>query len=150
VSDLSVSLYLREPDSARNQLREAWLQCIKPNLQAGRQLVCKLAELEDERSLQQLRFYWGVVLKSISEQASIGGQKYTADAWHELMKRQFIPRKVEKAKVAGKKRPVVTVRLGSTSDLGVKKMSVYLEQVMAFGAEQGVEYPETRWQEYRG
>jgi hypothetical protein len=150
MSDLSVSLYLREPVSAHSQLARAWAECIKPNLMAGRQLVCKLAELEDERSLQQLRFYWGVVLKSISEQASIGGQKYAPDAWHELAKRQFIPRKVEKARVAGKKRPVVTVRLGSTSDLGVKKMSVYLEQVMAFGADLGTVYPETRWQEYRG
>lgn len=149
MSDLSVSLLLREPDSAREQMRRVWVDHMQPNLRAGRQLLCKVLEAEDERSLQQLRFYWGVVLKAISEQASIGGQKYAADAWHELAKRQFIPRRVRKTKVAGRKRPVVTVTLGSTSDLGVKKMSTYLEQVLAFGAEMGVVYPETRWQDYR-
>lgn len=151
MSDLSVSLYLREPVSAHTQLREAWQQCIKPNLLAGRQIVCKLVEAEDERSLQQLRFYWGVVLKTISEQASIGGQKYAADAWHELAKRQFIPRRVRKTKVAGKKRPVVTVTLGSTSDLSVRKMGVYLEQVMAWaGTDLGVVFPELLPVELRG
>lgn len=99
---------------------------------AGKRIAVTLRELEDERSLQQLRYYWGPMLGDISEQASIGGQKYSKDAWHELGKRQFLPRRVKKTKVAGRTRAVVTVTLGTTKGLSVKKMSEYLERFQAW------------------
>lgn len=116
----------------------------------GRRLVVTIRELEDERSIQQLRFYWGPMLNDISEQASIGGQKYAKDAWHELGKRQFLPRRVTKAKVAGKARPVVSVSLGSTKGLSVRKMSKYIEQFQAFAVtDLGVVFSVPKWEEYR-
>lgn len=91
-------------------------------------------EAEDDRSLQQNRLYWGVILRQISERALIAGQRYTADAWHELFKRQFLGYEVIKAPVAGRKRPTIYRRLRSTTKLTVRQMSEYLERVIAFAA----------------
>ncbi len=105
---------------------------------------------EDAKTVQQGRFYWGVILVQISEQARIEGQLYTVDAWHELFKRQHLPRVKRRAYVAGKPRPVITTTIGTTKGLSVKKMSAFIEKVIAFGAtELGVRFSETRWENYR-
>jgi hypothetical protein len=89
-------------------------------------------EDQDDRSLKQNRFYFGVVLKQISEQARVASQRYTAEAWHELGKRQFLGYEVIKVPVAGRKRVQVYRRLRSTTDLTVKQMSEYLDEFIAF------------------
>lgn len=105
---------------------------------------------EDAKTVQQGRFYWGIVLMQISEQARIEGQRYTVDAWHELFKRQMLPRVSKRAYVAGKKRPVMTTTIGTTKGLGVRKMSAFIEKVIAFGVNDlGVRFSETRWENYR-
>lgn len=111
-------------------------------------ILCE--EHEEDRGLQANRFYWGVVLKQTSEQARIAGQRYTADAWHELGKRQFLGFEIKKVAVAGRKKVTTIRRLRSTTDLSVKKMSAYLEEFMAFAAaDLGVRFTETRWEDYR-
>jgi len=105
---------------------------------------------EDAKTVQQGKFYWGVVLREMSEQAQIGGQKYSAEAWHELCKRQFLPRLSKRVRVAGKPRPVVTTTIGSTQGLSVRKMTAYIEQCMAFAqTDLGVRFSAQRWEEYR-
>lgn len=105
---------------------------------------------EDAKTVQQNRFYWGVVLRETSEQAVIAGQKYSSEAFHELFKRQFLPRVSKRVRVAGKPRPVVTTTIGTTKGLSVKKMSAYIEQVMAFAqTDLGVKFSATRWEEHR-
>lgn len=105
---------------------------------------------EDDKTVQQNRFYWGVILMQISEQARIGGHQYTVDAWHELFKRQHLPRVKKTCYVAGKKRPVVSITIGTTKGLGVRKMSDYIEKVIAFAAtDLGVRFSETKWENYR-
>ena len=117
----------------------------------GREVRMLVEAAEDDRSLRQNRFYWGVVLKEIAEQATIGGQRWTAEAWHELMKRQFLGYEIEKIRVAGRKRATVIRRLRSTTKLKVKPMAKYLDQCMAFGAtDLGVVFSETQWETYRG
>ncbi len=105
---------------------------------------------EDAKTVQQNRFYWGVILTQISEQARIAGQRYTVDAWHELMKRQHLPRVSKRVYVAGKPRPVITTTIGTTKGLSVKKMSAFIEKVIAFGCNDlNVQFSETRWENYR-
>lgn len=105
---------------------------------------------EDAKTVQQGKFLWGVVYMAISEQARINGERYTVDAWHELFKRQMLPRVSKRSYVAGKKRPVITTTIGTTKGLSVKKMSAFIEKVIAFGAsELGVQFPETRWENHR-
>lgn len=101
-------------------------------------IVITLAVAEDDRSLRQNRFYWGVVLQQISAQAPGG---WTADAWHELFKRQVLGYEVVKVKVAGRKKPTIYRRLRSTTQLTVKQMSDYLDQVIALATtDAGVEF----------
>lgn len=105
---------------------------------------------EDAKTVQQGKFYWGVILNQISEQARIGGQRYTVDAWHELFKRQFLPRIKKRVYVAGKPRPVITTTIGTTKGIGVRKMSAFIEKVIAFGVNDlNVQFSETRWENHR-
>lgn len=123
--------------------REQWAQ--------GRErLLVTVVPEEDAKTVQQGRFLWGVVYKEMSEQAQIGGQKYSAEAWHELCKRQYLPRRKKLVRVAGRKRPVVSTTIGSTTGLSVRKMSAYIEQCLAFGANDlDVAFSERRWENHR-
>lgn len=137
------SLILTNPQQAHQMLTAQVWPWVKSMTMAGHKLQLEVKVAEDDRSVQQNRFYWGVVLKSISEQARIGGQKYSADAWHELMKREFLPRRVKKTTVAGRRKKVVSVSIGSTAGLKVKAMAGYLEKVQAFAvSDLGVQFPE--------
>lgn len=116
----------------------------------GQKARIRAQVVEDDRSLQQNSFYWAAVLRDIADQAAVGGQKYAAEAWHELFKRQFLGYRFKKVVIAGRRRKVVKKELRSTTDLSVRAMSEYLEKVIAFGVtDLGVRFTETRWQEYR-
>lgn len=130
------------------RLGYAHAQAIVANGQPARVLV---EQQEDDRTVQQNRFYWGPVLSEISEQAVIEGQRWVSEAWHELFRRQFLGYEVVKVRVAGKKRPVVIRRLRSTTKLKVRAMGNYLDQVQAFAAtDLGVRFSVPKWQEYQG
>lgn len=86
------------------------------------------AEERETRSERQQRFYRGPVLKQISEQAPGG---WTADAWHEAFKRTVLGFETVRVAVAGRKRTTTYQRLRSTTDLTVKQMSDYLDEVIA-------------------
>lgn len=107
-------------------------------------------EAEDDRSIQQNRFYWGVILAQIADQARVDGQRYIDEAWHELFKRQFLGYRFKKVMVAGRRRKTVSRVLRSTTELKVRPMSHYLEQVIAFAVtDLGVRFTETRWEDHR-
>lgn len=134
MSDILHRVELHNAEQGREVLTKSALPWVGEQLRQGRALVAEFRLLDDERSVRQNRFYWGVVLKDISEQANLNGQRYSADAWHELFKRQFLQRRVRKVAVAGRLRKVVSVSLGSTTDLSVRGMNLYLEKVQAFAA----------------
>lgn len=116
----------------------------------GKRVRLVAEEAEDDRSIQQNRFMWGVVLKEMSEQAQINGQRWAAEAWHELGKRQFLGYEFKKTVIAGRKRKTVSKVLRSTTRLSVKRMSEYLEKLMAFAVtDLGVTFSEHRWENYR-
>lgn len=142
-------LILIEPVQAHRAISALFANDIKAQTLAGKRLKLTLQVAEDERSLKQNKFYWGPCLKDISEQAQIGGQRYSKDAWHELFKRQFLPRKVKKCHVAGRGKAVVSVSLGSTTDLSVRRMTDYLDKVQAFAAtDLGVAFTVANWESY--
>ena len=150
MNDQTLSLTLVNQEQGRESVRANFLPFVGKLLEAGKRVAITACEEEDSRSLQQLRFYWGPCLKDISEQAAIGGQKYSKDAWHELFKREHLPRVVTKAKVAGKKRTVVSVSIGSTKGLSVRRMSKFLDRVQAFAAtDLGVSFEVQNWESYR-
>jgi hypothetical protein len=150
VSEQALSVLWINPQQAGANLNGQVVPWCKERMAEGKRIVASFQLEEDARSIQQLRYYWGPMLGDISEQASINGQKYPKDAWHELGKRQFLPRRVTKAKVAGKARPVVSVSLGSTKGLSVRRMSAYIEQFQAWAiTDLGVVFSERKWENYR-
>jgi len=52
-------------------------------------LVVTVSEYKAKRSTEQNKYYWSI-LNQIAGEAWINGKQFSADAWHELFKRQFI------------------------------------------------------------
>lgn len=116
----------------------------------GKRVRILAEEAEDTRSLQQNAFYWAVLLKEIAEQASIDGKRWTAEAWHEFGKRTFLGYEIKRIVIAGRKRKAVSRQLRSTTKQSVKRMSKYLDELMAFAVtDLGVRFSETRWEDWR-
>lgn len=146
------ALYLewRSLDQAGASIRAAFLPYVEKNLREGLCLAVKVEELEDARSIRQNKFYWGVVLKEISEQAKINGIGATTDGWHLFFKRMHLGYGFKKTRLPGAKRPSITRTLKSTTGLSVKKMSLYLEQVQATAATDfGVTFSASNWEAHQ-
>lgn len=151
MTDILYRCELHSPEQARQVLKERALPWIGEQLAQGRELVLEARLLDDARTIQQLRFLWGVVYKETSEQARIEGVQYTPDAWHELGKRLHLPREHKKTRVAGRKRAVVVTTIGSTKGKSVKFMSKYIEKFMAWATTDfGVAFSEPLPPELRG
>ncbi len=145
--ELQMAIY--NPQQAHQEITNKVWPLIKSQTMAGHQFYLQLIRREDDRTLAQNRFYWGVVLKDIGQQASISGVSYEPEAWHELFKRKFLGYKIKKIKIAGSKRTRVLRSLKSTTDLKVRAMSSYLDKVQAFAAtELGVQFSCPNWMVY--
>ncbi|MEN6540875.1 MAG: recombination protein NinB [Mizugakiibacter sp.] len=101
------------------------------------------------RKLDQNALMWVGPLKDIAEQVWLDGRQFSAEVWHEHFKRLYLPEEGDpdlaelvKDHETWRKWDVTPsgdrVCVGSTTRLTVKGFSVYLEQVYAFGAQQGV------------
>jgi hypothetical protein len=79
-----------------------------------------------KRTSPQNRRYWGRgVLSQISEQAKVGGQQYSAEAWHELAKRKFLGvTELPDGSIVGK----------SSTNLTTTEFSEFCTQVEAWAA----------------
>ena len=146
----ALQLQWTNPDQAGASMRAQFIPYVKEKLEAGLCLAVSVMELEDARSLQQNAFYWAVVLKQVSEQATIDNIGATPKGWHLWAKRKFLGYQFTKTKLPGAKRPSVTKTLRSTKGLSVKKMSVYLEQVIAEAVTVfDVRFSERDWTKHR-
>ena len=85
------------------------------------------------RSFNQNSWYWGVVLKTISENYG-----HSAKELHEIYKRMFIPPKFIKYKNREIKLPQ------STSDLSKNDFGEYIERIRAEVASDGIVIPDPK------
>lgn len=98
------------------------------------------------RKLSQNALMWAGPLNDIAEQAWVNGKRFTAEAWHEFFKREYLPEEYDPELCKdGYVKWQITPRgdralVGSTTMLTVKGMAQYLTQVEAAGAELGVEF----------
>lgn len=147
----ALQTYFTDPEQAKACISHQIAPFCRTMWEQGIQRLTVTVEPEDDaKTVQQGRFLWGVVYTEIAEQAKVSGVRYTTDAWHNLFKRMYLPRKKKVERIAGRKRPVVSTTIGSTQGLKVKAMSRYIEQVIAYGAtELGVRFSSTSWEEYR-
>lgn len=144
----ALDIVANNPVRAHEAVQQAWAMG-KALTIAGRKFHITAAEAEDDRTLLQNRYYWRACLQEIAEQASINGQRWTAEAWHELFKRMFLGYEIKKVRVAGKKRPTIIRRLKSTAKLKVRAMGDYLDKVQAFAStDLSVRFSVQKWQDY--
>jgi len=108
-------------------------------------------ERKDVRSLEQNAAMWGGPLRDIAEQAWVNRQQFPAEAWHEHLKREYLPEdddpELDELVKDGYRKWTITptgerVLTGSTTHLTRKGMARYLKQIEAFGARMGVLFGE--------
>lgn len=105
---------------------------------------------EDAKSIQQRKYYHGVILKEIAEQVVVNGEKFDLKVWKEHFREKYVGSRwvVLRDPMTGKKKRR-KVRV-STEDLGVKSYSILIEQVTAEAvSELGVIFSARNWEEYR-
>ncbi len=113
-------------------------------------LVFTLAEEVKARSLGQNALMWAGPLADIAAQCWANGMKYSAQCWHEYFKREFLPNEydpeyckdenyIKWVSSPGKNTDDLLL-VASTTDLTEKGFSYYIEQIYAFGAQNGVEF----------
>ena len=128
MADESLTVILSNPQQGHSVMSGQLWPWAKNYLQADRPVVVELKLLEDVRSIQRNKEYWGYVLRPISEQAQVNGM--------------FLGYEITKTRLPGAKRPSVTRALKSTTNLPERVMRKYLEQVRAHAATTfGVEFP---------
>lgn len=102
----------------------------------------RISEYRKKRTNEQNSLQWVSMLADFAEQAVIDGRKFSAEAWHELLKTQFLsPVHQEGITLPGYKKwlelPDGTLKLiGSTTKLTTKGMAEYLTECYAFGAQE--------------
>jgi len=107
-------------------------------------LQVDIHELAKARTPDQNSLMWSGALSDLANQAYVNGRTFSADVWHEHMKREYLPEEFnpELCKKGYRKWDYAPsgerVLVGSTTQLTTKGFSKYLEQVHAFGAGLGV------------
>lgn len=108
----------------------------KTCLEKGEPLRVIVTSDEKKRNAEQNRFYWGVALRDISEQAWIDGKQFDKDAWHEYFSRKFGV--CEDLTLPDGE---IITRRKSTTQMTVGEFSTYVNQVQAWAANHlGVEF----------
>lgn len=98
------------------------------------------------RKPDQNALMWVGPLSDIAEQGYVQGRSYSAPVWHEYFKAQYLPEEFdpELCKEGYRKYDYTPagerVLIGSTTQLTVKGFAQYLEQVIAFGVNIGVQF----------
>lgn len=133
-----------EPTQAHKVLTSLVWPEVKAQTMAGVRLELEIRQHEDAKTDRQRRYYHGVVLKCIADQAKPNGCQYPLAVWKEHFRSEYLGHKTVTTKnpLTGKKvRRRVRV---STEDLGVKGYSQLIDRVSAFAAtELGVRFPAT-------
>lgn len=112
-------------------------------------LICTVISAEDALSDRQRRYYHGVVITEIAQQAKVEGAKHPFKVWKEYFRETYLGSRVETVQnpMTGLYKKV-EVRI-STEDLNVKEYSDLIEKVTAFAVtDLGVRFSCPSWEEY--
>jgi hypothetical protein len=91
---------------------------------------------ERQRNQQQNRFYFGAVLKQVSEQAWVDGKQYDKDTWHEYFARKYGI--LDELTLPDGE---IITRRKSTTQMSVGEFSEYLDAVQSYaGGTLGVQF----------
>lgn len=143
MSDLSLCVLWRDPQQAGVSLNQTVIPWSKAMFKDGHQLAVEIRTAEDAKTDAQRRFYHGIVLKQIAQQAMVNGQKFALATWKEFFREKYLGFKTVTYTnpMTGKKHRR-RVRQ-STEGLGVKAYATLTERVTAFAVtELGVVFDE--------
>ncbi|MEZ7780481.1 recombination protein NinB [Cupriavidus gilardii] len=98
-------------------------------LEKGTPLRLIVTAEERRRTTEANRYYWGVVLRDIAEQAWVEGQQFSKDTWHTYFA-ELYGEKVERTLPDGR----IHLSRKSTSDMTAGEFSEYLAKVQAHAA----------------
>lgn len=129
---------LRGPDQAR-----LLHQFLKANAAAmaeqGQPLEVRVSVWKPKATDAQRAIIW-IINDQIAEQAWVGGRRYDAECWHEQAKRELLPdvtsRGVEKWRILSNGERLLHM---STENLNRAEKSAYIDALLAFAADLGVE-----------
>jgi hypothetical protein len=131
------------PQQASVSLNGTVVPWCKSMMLAGHTLVAAFRLADDCKTDQQRRYYHGVILKQIAQQARPNEQQFPLAAWKEHFRKEYLGFKTVTFTdpMTGKKSRRRVRK--STEDLGVKAYAALIERVTAFAAtELGVKFAE--------
>lgn len=142
MSDMVFHAEWHEPQQAHVSLAGNVWPWAKSMLSAGHRLVLEVRLAEDAKTDRQRKYYHGVVLTAIAQQARVNGQAFPLAVWKEHFRAEYLGFKtVTFTNPMTGKKSRRRVRK-STEDLGVKAYAQLIERVTAFACtDLGVEFP---------
>lgn len=100
-------------------------------VERGTPLRVIITEEEMDRLDVQINFYFGVVVKTISEQAWIQGSQFSKDAWHQELAKMFLPTK----EIITPSGEIILKRSSvARGQISLKKMTKFIKEVEAYAA----------------
>lgn len=103
----------------------------RPFAERGQPLRVIVTDEEEDRLEQQIRYYFGVVIKAIAENVWVEGRRFSKESWHEHFARKFLP----PSEMVLPDGEVVIVRASiARGKIGVRAMAKYTEEVLAEAA----------------
>jgi len=136
---MSAVMY-REFTIRNNDVWNALKELVKANAPAfaskGEPLRIIVTSEERKRNAEQNKFYWGVILRDIADNAWVNSRQFDKDVWHEHFARQFgVSEDIELPNGE------TVTRRKSTTQMSVGEFSTYMTQVQAYAASTlGVEF----------
>lgn len=109
----------------------------------GKRVRMLAEEDDDPKTLRQMRFIHGPVLNQIAEQVVVDGRRYTVDTWKLFFKNLILERepRFEMVRLPGWKRATPQRQRWSLRELGIKRCSLFIDEVIAHAAtEFGVQF----------
>lgn len=138
-----MEFYLQTPAQAHRAINDIW-HYAKPNVMAGRKLIVRVVDFEEDKTTQQRRYYHGYILTEIARQAKVNGEKYAMETWKEHFRKTYLGSKRKKIIDPMTSKKSWRLERISTESLGVKGYNRLIEMVTAFACtELGVIFSET-------
>lgn len=152
MSEFALHTIFINPDQAKKAITSQIGPFCRAQWQRGvEKLAVTVMPMEDAKSIQQRRYFHGVVLKEISEQVrDLDGNRHDLKVWKEYMREKFLGStwKLSRDPLTGKKKRR-KVRV-STEDLGLRAYSKLIDEVTAYAAtDLGVAFSIPNWESYR-
>lgn len=130
MSELQVLCF--EPVQSNQVLKKVVWPWLKSQTMAGNRITLECRLTEDAKTDAQRRFYHGIILKQIAQQAVVNGQKFPLAVWKEHFRNEYLGfRTVTYTNPMTGKKSRRRVRK-SSEDLGVKGYAHLIEKVTAF------------------